>query len=207
MPPFDQLPFDADPAAVTPHTGPDALVAPVHDSRPDIEVRRSARRRRTSAARWEEGRIVVMVPASMTPRQEKETVDLLVGKLIRRRDRGESQRTDQWLAERADHLARTLLEPALGRRVRPASVRWSGSMNHRWGSCTVPTGEIRISDVLASAPEYVVDSVLVHELAHIAERNHSPAFRAMERLYPRHAEAQAWLAGWSAGRHEQAREW
>lgn len=168
---------------------------------PPIEIRRSPRRRRTVQARWEDGRIVVMVPGDLTAQAERDAVRRVVAQVERRRLRQEGERTDAWLAGRAGHLAAHYLEPVVGRRVRPASVAWSSSMRHRWGSCSLPHGEIRISDALVAAPEYVVDAVLVHELAHLVERGHTPAFRTLERLYPRQAEADAWMDGWTAGRH------
>jgi predicted metal-dependent hydrolase len=67
----------------------------------------------------------------------------------------------------------------------PTSIRWVDNQQHRWGSCTPDDGTIRISSRMAAFPEWVVDGVVVHELAHLAVANHSPAFHALADRYPR----------------------
>lgn len=65
----------------------------------------------------------------------------------------------------------------------------------RWGSCTPSTGRIRLSSELATMPGWVLDAVIVHELAHLEHANHTPAFHALADRYPRQREAMAFLAG------------
>jgi predicted metal-dependent hydrolase len=63
----------------------------------------------------------------------------------------------------------------------------------RWGSCST-TGMLSFSWRLIFAPPYVVDYLAAHEVAHLAEMNHSPRFwRLVERLYPNVTRAKAWL--------------
>lgn len=77
----------------------------------------------------------------------------------------------------------------------PASVNWSNRQQRQWGSCTPLDGTIRISSRLQSAPQYVLDFVLVHELAHLLHSDHGPEFSALERRYPDGDRAEAFLAG------------
>ena len=49
------------------------------------------------------------------------------------------------------------------------------------------------------APDWVLDAVIVHELAHLLEPNHSPRFRALESRYPRRNDADAFLEGYALG--------
>jgi hypothetical protein len=85
--------------------------------------------------------------------------------------------------------------------VRPTTVRWVTNQSARWGSCSPHSGEIRISHRLREVPEWVLDAVLVHELAHLVHANHSPAFHALANHFPRHADASLFLAGYSLGLH------
>ena len=65
------------------------------------------------------------------------------------------------LDERAGALARRHDLPP------PTSIRWADDMRSRWGSCTPTAGTVRISTRLAVFPDWVVDYVIVHELAHL----------------------------------------
>ncbi|MCD2194432.1 M48 family metallopeptidase [Actinomycetospora endophytica] len=171
--------------------------------RPEVIVRRSARRRRTVDARREGDTVIVSVPASMTRAQEKQWVEKMLERLERsdRRRRPGRSAGDEDLAARADRLAREHLDAASpdGRWPRPSSVRWTRPMRTRWASCTPVDGTIRVSERLREVPGWVLDHVLVHELAHLREGNHSPAFRALEARYPRSERAIGYLEGLSAG--------
>jgi len=61
--------------------------------------------------------------------------------------------------------------------VTPASIRISGAAS-RWGSCS-GKGNLNFSWRLMMAPGAVIDYVVVHELAHLREMNHSPRFWAI----------------------------
>jgi len=63
----------------------------------------------------------------------------------------------------------------------------------RWGSCAAD-GSLMFSWRLIMAPPPVLDYVAAHEVAHLEQMNHSPAFWAVvAQLYPHHASARAWL--------------
>src|SRR5665648_737842 len=55
----------------------------------------------------------------------------------------------------------------LGGQARPTSVAWSGRQGRRWGACSVADGAIRISTRVQGMPAWVLDYVLLHELAHL----------------------------------------
>ncbi len=79
---------------------------------------------------------------------------------------------------------------SLGRPVGRLSLRDTRS---RWGSCS-SRGDIMLSWRLVMAPPEIADYVAAHEVAHLAEMNHSPAFWAVcARLYPAHRAARDWL--------------
>lgn len=163
-------------------------------TRPEVEVRRSARRRRTVSAHREGDRIVVAVPARMSRAEEARMIDELVARVLAR-EAGATP-TDAELAERARRLSETYLA---GRAV-PASVRWVDTMNSRWGSCTPLDRSIRLSRRLQGMPEYVVDYVLLHELAHLLVPGHGSAFWAELARYERLERARGYLEGFDAAR-------
>ncbi len=157
----------------------------------EIEVRRSARRKRTVSARREGDRTIVMVPASMSKREEARVVAELVAKLDARESRRRIARSDESLARRAADLAARYVPEA----PTPTSVRWVTNQNSRWGSCTPADGTIRLSHRLRDMPEHVIDAVLVHEITHLVVSGHGPSFDAVAGRHPRMAEAMAFLDG------------
>jgi predicted metal-dependent hydrolase len=78
--------------------------------------------------------------------------------------------------------------------IRPASVNWR-QMNERWGSCTSVDRSIRLASKLQRAPKYVLEFVLYHEAIHLQHADHGPEFYQFLHRYPRHLEAEAFLAG------------
>ena len=63
----------------------------------------------------------------------------------------------------------------------------------RWGSCTPSDGAVRISSRLAREPGWVLDYVIVHELAHLLVASHGQAFWALVNRYPRTERARGFL--------------
>ena len=165
--------------------------------RSDIEVRRSARRRRTVSAYRDGERIVVLIPAKFSRLEEQRWVDDMVKRVTareqRERDRG-PRRSDAALARRCNELAAQYL----GGTVSPASVRWVDNMRTRWASCTPADRTIRVSGRLRDVPTWVLDYVLVHELAHLRVVGHGRAFWALVERYPRTERARGYLDGVSA---------
>lgn len=161
-------------------------------SRVDVEVRRSKRRRRTVSAYREGERIVVLIPASLSRREEAEWVKTMVAR-IEKAER-KTRLSDDDLLERAVRLN----DRWLGGLATPISVRWVTNQKSRWGSCTPGDRTIRLSERLQGMPGWVVDYVLVHELAHLLEPGHDPKFWAWVDRYPQAEKAKGYLLGWSA---------
>jgi predicted metal-dependent hydrolase len=143
---------------------------PPDASRPPVKVVRSPRRRKTVTAYRQGETVVVLLPARMSRREE-----------------------DHWVATMLERLDRLLARRYLGGMVEPRSVRWVGNMRARYGSCTPDDRTIRLSDRLASWPPWVRDYVLVHELAHLAVPDHSPAFWRLVDRYPLSERARGFL--------------
>lgn len=89
------------------------------------------------------------------------------------------------LVARSDHYARQL-----GRSYGPISLRDPRS---RWGSCS-SAGRLMYSWRLIMAPPAVLDYVAAHEVAHLVEMNHAPAFwSVVASLMPGYAAQRGWL--------------
>ena len=152
-----------------------------------VEIVTSRRRRKTVQASIVNGVIRVQAPASMSKRELDEHVQYLVARLERRY---RSESVD--LEARATRLSKRFSLPSA------TSVTWADQRS-QWGSCTPTTGEIRISNRLAAYPPWVLDYVLIHELAHLVEANHSPAFNALVNTYPLAERARGFLMAVSFG--------
>jgi hypothetical protein len=161
---------------------------------PHGEVRVSTRRKKTAGAHWEGDRIVVVVPTHLRGTERDRMVETLSLRLARHRPHLHA--SDDQLEQRALALGRSHFDG-----VAPSSIRWSATQVKRWGSCTLETREIRISDRLRVVPDWVLDAVIVHELAHLIEPSHSPRFRELERRFPRQQEAGVFLEGYALGLH------
>lgn len=152
-----------------------------------VEIVRSRRRRKTVQATIVDGVIRVQAPASMSARELDEHVQHLVSRLERRY---RSESVD--LVDRARRLSKRFGLP------RATSVVWA-EQRSQWGSCTTTTGEIRVSNRLAAYPPWVLDYVLVHELAHLVHADHSPAFAEVVAQYPLAERARGFLMAVSFG--------
>jgi predicted metal-dependent hydrolase len=160
---------------------------------PPVEIRTSTRRRKTVAAHWEGDTIVVVVPHRLSKRERQTYADDLATRLVAGRAR--SRPTDERLTERAAALSALYLDGL----APPTAVTWSSRQHTRWASCSPADRTIRVSDRLKDVPSWVLDAILVHELAHLVHPDHGPSFHALADRHPRAADATIFLAGYSAG--------
>ena len=123
-------------------------------------------------------------------------VKLVRGRLrMRRADASEGRRhlvswytrhARPWLAKRVVPWARRMGVEASGVEVR--------DLGHRWGSCGA-AGTVNFHWMVATLPPSIVDYVIVHELAHLEEPNHTPEFwLKVERTMADYETRKRWLA-------------
>ncbi|MDT4992406.1 MAG: hypothetical protein QOH97_2298 [Actinoplanes sp.] len=163
--------------------------------KPVVEVRRSQRRRRTVSAYRDGERVVVLIPDRFSRAEETEWVERMLARLAAREER--IRHTDEELTLRARRLTERYLSDHAST-VAPASVRWVTNQNGRWGSCTPDDGTIRISHRIQEMPDWVVDYVLLHELAHLVVPSHSTRFWDLVNRFPKAERARGFLEGISA---------
>jgi predicted metal-dependent hydrolase len=136
--------------------------------------------------------VVVQVPARLTRAEEAEWVSRMLARLERREARRKPGEVE--LVRRAAQLSARYLED----RAQPVSVRWVDNQQSRWGSCTVADRSIRLSTRLRGMPGWVVDYVLLHELAHLLVPGHDARFWSLLQRYERTERARGYLEGYSA---------
>jgi len=122
----------------------------------------------------------------MPERERKHWAEVMRKRLEKRRAR--SRPSD----ERLQGRAQTLNLKLFGGRLLWSSVGFA-EMQSRWGSCTFTHGAIRISNRAASLPDWVIDYLLVHEMAHLEHSAHDREFHEMEDLYPLSERARGYL--------------
>lgn len=132
---------------------------------------------------------MVMIPARLSAKEEREWI----ATMLQRLEKSEARRrpSDAGLKRRATELSSRYL----GGLAVPETVRWVENQNTRWGSCTPSDGAIRLSTRLQGMPSWVIDYVLVHELAHLIEAGHTPAFWSWVDRYPKAERAKGFLEG------------
>lgn len=130
-----------------------------------VEVVRSSKRRKTVQLRPTPDGVRVSIPARATKAEEEQYVKDLVAKYLRKKN---ADRVD--LKHRATRLAIQYDLPM------PLSIKWVDNQVYRWGSCTPSTATIRISSRAHDFPLWVLDYIIIHELAHLVHHGHGPEF-------------------------------
>ena len=117
--------------------------------------------RRTGAARLQDGVLRALLPRGLAPDARGRVATLLISRCLAR----------DWLAD-TRALVEAVNRRAFGRQVSAVRLKY---LRASWGSCS-RRGAINLSTRLLLAPRVVREYVCVHELAHLVERGHTPAF-------------------------------
>lgn len=155
----------------------------------DVRVVRSAKRRKTVSATVDKGVLVLRIPARMSKADEAYWIEHMGRKLSDKQQKKQGKRSDRALEERARRLAVDYFGGL------EFSIVWSSRQQQRWGSCTPLERSIRLSDNLREFPDYVIDYVIIHELAHLLVADHSPDFWKLCARYPFTDRARGFLEG------------
>lgn len=134
----------------------------------------------TSVARMEDDCIMIDLDDRMTPREESKAITSLIARMIGKREK-----------------------PRIAKRVQELNQRYFGNLpisgiflknnTSNWGSCS-SKGNINIATRALMAPPFVQDYIIIHELAHRIEMNHSPSYwKIVASVMPEYKEAEKWL--------------
>ena len=159
----------------------------------EVKVLRSSRRRKTVSATVDKGVLILRIPERMSRKEEAYWVDHMRQKLLHKSKLKKGKRSDEALEQRAKRLARDYFGEL------EFSIVWSGRQQQRWGSCTPMERSIRLSSNLKDFPDYVIDYVIIHELAHLLIADHSPEFWQLCARYPFTDRARGFLEGVAFG--------
>lgn len=170
-----------------------------------VEVVRDGRLRTRIHWEWNGDHVRVRAPRRVPEDQLDQYVAEIVEEVRRKRARVRA-RADADL----EALARRISKRYFDGEISWHSIRWVGNMRKRLGSCTVggPTdGDIRISDRIKGWPQWVVDYVVAHELAHRKYPGHSREFWDFLSRYPKAERARGFIMGLAFQLGEDAEEW
>ncbi len=181
----------------TPHPARPEIVRHVADGPHTLTVEVVRDRRLRTSARWTLNGETIQVRAPVTLPRKKldELLDKIIARVLKERDRAR-RHNDADLERRARRINRAYFAGELGWH----SIRWVDNMQHRLGSCSSggsTDGDIRISDRIREWPDYVVDYVIAHELAHRRHPNHSADFWAYLARYPHTERARGFIEGFA----------
>lgn len=181
-----------------------------------VEVQPDGRLRKS--ARWSlhGERLLVRVPAFLQSAQIDQLLDEIIPKAVKQRQRAglravrglevRARRNDAELEKRARRINRECFDGAL----QWNSIRWVSNMRKRLGSCTnggSTDGDIRISERIRGWPDYVVDYVIAHELAHRRHPHHNADFWAYLARYPHADRARGFIDGVAFAEQADADGW
>lgn len=154
-------------------------------------------KRLKKSARWltePDGMILLRVPQRTSKGDVQRFLRSIEAKLARQQKRARG-RTDADLQKRAEHINRTCFNG----QIEWTAIRWVSNMTTRLGSCTrggSTDGHIRISDKIKNWPQWVIDYVIAHELAHRKYPNHSADFwDFLTAAYPQTERARGFIIG------------
>ena len=147
-----------------------------------IEVVRSKKRRRTVSAQMHGDVLRVSIPSWMSKSEEASNVAEMVRRFKRKIATQEVDLTDRARILAKRYSLRT-----------PDSIEWAESLTSVWGLCTPSTKTIRMSTRLVGFPSWVLDYVIVHELAHLHVSGHGPDFWEITRRYEKTERAIGYL--------------
>jgi len=137
----------------------------------EVKVIRSHRRRRTISARLIDGIMYIYTPVSISDEKLKEVIENFKRQFERRKLKEELN-----FKENLHQVAQGLNEKYFGGKLKIGSIEYAVNQHKRFGSCNYRKGTIRISHHLTKMPQWVRDYVIVHEMAHIIQPNHSKFF-------------------------------
>jgi predicted metal-dependent hydrolase len=154
----------------------------------EVKIIRSRRRRRTISARVVKDQLLVSAPQFIS----QEHLDKIIADF---KVKFEKKRIKDQLDKKQDlvDIARKLNDKYFGNKLKVNSIEYVTAQNSKFGCCNYRDANIRISHRVGLMPEWVRDYVIIHEMAHLVEPNHSSAFWELVSRYKLAERARGYL--------------
>ena len=154
----------------------------------ETRIIRSKNRRKTIGARLENETIIVYAPVNYPEKELERIIEKFKSRFARRKKKKELNAQVSLI-----DIAQKLNQTYFGGAIKIESIEYSAHQDRIFGVCNYRDRSIRLSYRLAAMPEWVRDYVIMHEMAHILEPNHSPAFWALVNRYSLTERARGYL--------------
>ncbi len=136
----------------------------------NVKIIRSAKRKRTIQAKMVNGTLWIYFPSGMTKDEEQKWIKEMKNRFAKKKRQQKLNKKGS-LQKRAQQMNQQYFDGAL-----QYYIKYVANQTSKFGSCTPKTKMIRISDRIATMPQWVQDYVIIHELAHLIHPNHSKKF-------------------------------
>lgn len=136
------------------------------------KIIRSSKRKKTIQAKVLKDTLVVFLPAGLSSGEEEKYVLQMAKKIDNKKLRKQLNGTNCYLKKQFSLFNKKYFDEKL----EVNKLEFVTNQNKIVGSCTPANKTIRISHILADMPKWVLDYVIMHEMAHLAHPNHSKAF-------------------------------
>ncbi|MDD5661501.1 MAG: M48 family metallopeptidase [Candidatus Omnitrophica bacterium] len=163
----------------------------------EVKIIRSPKRRRTVSARLVQGTLLVNAPLLISQGRLEKIIANFKLRFERKKLKDGLNKNDN-LVERASRIN----EKFFGNTLKVNSIEYVTGQNTRFGCCNCRLANIRISHRVGFMPDWVRDYVLLHEMAHLVEPNHSKAFWDIVNRYKFTERARGYLIAAGLGSEE-----
>ena len=137
----------------------------------EIKIVRSRRRWRTVGARMVKDMLLIQAPAVLSQERLEKIVESFKLKFERKRIKTELDRKQDLVK-----IAARLNEKYFNNQLKINTIEYVTDQSRKFGCCRYGAANIRISHRIGLMPDWVRDYIVMHELAHLIEPNHSRAF-------------------------------
>lgn len=155
----------------------------------EIKIKYSHNRRRTVGARFISGAMHIYAPSGIPEHKLNPIIDAFKKKFEKKQMKKELNSNPERLLEITNDLNRKYFDGKL----EVKSIAYSGEQDKMYGVCYHKRKEIWISYRLKEMPDWVRNYVIVHELAHLLQPNHSADFWNLVNRYKLAERARGYL--------------